>query len=232
MGWVAAAGVGAAALGAWGSKSAADTQASAADKASQAQLQMFNQTQGNLQPYMKSGTMALDQINQGLQPGGQFTHQFGLQDFQASPAYNFNLQQGQMAIDKAANAKGGGNLYAPQTLQDISKFSQGLASNEFQNAFSNYQTNVGNVWNRLYNTAGSGQNAAANLGGFGTTTGGQIGQNITGAGNAQAAGTMGAVNAVTGSMGNVYNAYLMNQILGQNQQSMSGIDPNAGNLLY
>lgn len=220
-------------IGGIASNRAAQTQANAANNATQTQLQELQGISNNLQPWMQQGQTSLNQLGQGLQPGGQFNHMFGMQDFQQSPAYQFNLQQGQQAIDKAANAKGGGNLYAPQTLQDISRFSQGLASNEFQNAFSNYQTGVGNIWNRLYNTSQSGQNAAANLGGFGTTTAGQIGSNMIGAGNAQAAGQMGVGNALAGGVNNLTNLAMMNQLLGQQQQSSlggfgggGGIDPN------
>lgn len=148
---------------------------------------------------------------------GLLTRPFGLDQFQASPAYQFNLQEGQKAIDKAAAARG--NFYAPATLQDTARFSQGLASNEFQNAFSNYQTNMGNIWNRLYSLSSGGQNAAARLGGFGTTVGSELGSNIIGAGNAQAAGQMGVFNAVGGAFNQAGNNALIQQILSQQQQS-------------
>ncbi len=145
---------------------------------------------------------------------------FSLSDFQQSPAYQFNLQQGQQAIDKAANARG--NLYAPQTLQDLSKYSQGVASNEFQNAYSNYNQNQQNLWNRLSSLSGQGQNAAAGIGALGAQTAGQIGQNTIGAGNAQAAGQIGQANAINSGLGNLYNAYLMNQILQRNNTGIAG----------
>ena len=140
---------------------------------------------------------------------GSLLRPFSLADFQASPAYNFNLEQGQNAINKGASARG--NYYAPQTLQDLGKYSQGMASNEFQNAYSNYNTNMNNVWNRLYGLSGSGQNAAAQLGGFGANAANQVGQNTMGAANAQAAGTMGVNNALQGGIQNAYWQYLNNQ---------------------
>lgn len=164
---------------------------------------------------------------QGGQSGpayGSLNKPFSLQDFQASPAYNFNLDQGTQAINKAAAARG--NFYAPSTLQDISKFSQGLASNEYQNAFSNYNTSLNNIYSRLSNLSGSGQNAAVQQGGFAAQAANQMGANTIGAGNAAAAGTVGSANAVNSGIGNAYNAYLMNQILGQNQKGTYGADPN------
>lgn len=148
---------------------------------------------------------------------GKLLKPFGMEDFQASPAYKFNLEQGQMAIDKAAAARG--KFYAPATLQDVSKFSQGLASNEFQNSYNNYNNNMKNIWDRLYSLSGQGQNAAANLGGFGTTVAGQIGQNQIGAGNAAAAGQVGQGNAVSQGLGSIYNGFLTQQILSSNQGS-------------
>ena len=217
----AIAAIGGALVGGIAANQAANTQAGAASDATKAQLAMFGQTQANLSPYMQAGQGALSQINAGLQPGGMFEHQFNLQDFQASPAYQFNLQQGQMAIDKAANARGG--LYAPQTLQDLSKFSQGLASNEFQNAFSNYNTGINNIYNRLSGMAGAGQNAAVNLGAFSGQVGGQIGSNIIGAGNAQAAGQVGVANALQGGMSNLTNTALIQQMLQQQQGGNSNV---------
>ncbi len=160
-------------------------------------------------------------------PGfGQFTKPFTLADFQESPAYQFNLSQGEKAINKAAAARG--NYYAPATLQSISKYSQGMASNEFQNAFSNYNTNLNNIWGRLSTMSGAGQNAAGNIGTNATQVAGQVGNNITGAANASAAGQVGSANAINSSMGNAYNAYLMQQILGQNQQStVPNASPNS-----
>lgn len=162
---------------------------------------------------------------------------FTLADFQESPAYQFNLAEGRKALEKSAAARG--TYYAPATLQDIGKFSQGLASNEFNNAYgmfnqdySNaynaYNTNMRNVWDRLYALSGSGQNAAAQTGAFGTTVGGQIGENIIGAGNARAAGQIGQANAWTNAGTNAYNAYLMNQMLAQNQRGTSGNQPGTG----
>lgn len=150
------------------------------------------------------------------QATGSLTKPFSLADFQASPAYNFNLEQGMNAINKGAAARG--NLYAPQTLQDLGKFAQGTASNEFQNAFSNYNTNQNNIFSRLQTLSGQGANAATNLGGFGAQTAGQIGGNIIGAGNANAAGIVGGANAINSGVGSYYNNQLMQQVLAQQQQ--------------
>lgn len=161
---------------------------------------------------------------QGQEQGGEFgslLKPFGMEDFQESPAYQFNLQQGMEAINKSAAAKG--KYYAPATLQDIGKYSQGLASNEFQNAFNNYNTGQNNIYGRLSGVSQQGQNAAAQTGAFGQNAANQIGENTMGAGNAQAAGMVGAANAIGGGVGDAYNAYLMSQVLGQRQNPTYGV---------
>jgi len=142
-------------------------------------------------------------------PGfGDLTKPFTLADFQQSPGYQFNLQQGQMAIDKASNARG--NLYAPQTLQDISKYSQGLASNEFNNAYNQYTGQQQQQFNMLNSLSSGGQNAAAGIGGFGSNAVSAAGQYQTSGAAAQAGGYMGMANAASGAgLGLAgYNQYL------------------------
>lgn len=227
MSWVAVAIGGSAILGYVGSQQASKRQADSAGQASQVEQNMFNTTQGNLNPWITQGQQSLGQIGQQFgsvdSPGNK---PFTLADFQASPAYNFNLEQGMNAINKGASARG--NLYAPQTLQDLGKFAQGTASNEFQNAFSNYNTNQNNIFSRLQTLSGQGANAAANLGGFGAQTAGQIGGNIIGAGNATAAGIVGGANAINSGVGSYYNNQLMQQILAQQQQPTYGVNAGGG----
>lgn len=154
---------------------------------------------------------------------GSLTRPFSLADFQESPAYQFNLEQGEAAINKGASARG--NYYAPQTLQDLGKFTQGTASNEFQNAFNNYNTNMNNIWNRLYGLSSSGQAAANQTGTFGGQAAEQIGGDIRAGGDARASGIVGAANNILGAGGDAYNAYLQNQVLGQNQRPNYGRTP-------
>lgn len=70
MPWGVAAAVAGAAISANASSSAAGQQAGAANNATQAQLQMFNQVQHNLQPYQQSGVGALNSLDYLLGIGG------------------------------------------------------------------------------------------------------------------------------------------------------------------
>jgi hypothetical protein len=217
---------GSALVGGYAADQGSKRQADSANKATEAQQQMFAQTSENLAPWMQQGRVSLDQLGSMTGPGGQLLKPFSLQDFQQSPAYQFNLQQGQQAIDKASAKRG--MYYAPSTLQDVSRFSQGLASNEFNTAYGQYNQNMKNIWDRLYAMSGSGQNAAAQQGAFGTTVGGQIGENMIGAGNAQAAGQIGVANALAGGANSFANYSLMDQYLKNNQRSSVGPVPSGG----
>lgn len=224
MTWVAVAIGGAAVIGGATSYLGSQKQSGAANKASQQQLQMFQQTQANLSPYMQTGQQANQELAHGLglngagqyNPNSPLLQPFGLDQFQQSPDYQFNLQQGQQAIDKAASARG--NYYAPQTLQDTAKFSQGLASQEFNNAYQMYNQNQGNIFSRLFQTSGSGQNAAAGLGGLSQSAATGSGLFGTSAGAAQAGGIQGAGM----SLSQLAYLPLLQQQLGQQQQSTYG----------
>ncbi len=203
MAWIIGGAVlGSALLGANAAGNAADTQSQAAQQAAQIAQSQYGQTRADLAPWRQAGTMALSDLSRLGGYGGQPVDMNALT---SNPAYQFNLQQGQQAINKGAAARG--NFYAPQTLQDIGKFSQGLASQEF-----------GNIWNRDFQVAGMGENAAAQTGNFGMQGANIAGNALTGGANAQAAGTVGVANALTGGMSNAYNAYLMNQLLSRSHQ--------------
>src|SRR5713101_53252 len=65
-GWAAAAaGVVGAGVSAYGSMTAADTQANAARNATNAEVGMFTQTQNNLLPFLQGGTTALQALESG-----------------------------------------------------------------------------------------------------------------------------------------------------------------------
>jgi len=222
MSWVAVAVGGASLLGGIfggrSAKKAAQAQAQAAQQAAQLQYKQYQQTRNDLAPWMQQGQVSLGQLGQLTAPGGELLQPFGLEQFQESPAYQFNLEQGLDAINKATRARG--TNYAPATLQDLGKFSQGLASNEFLNAYNMYNQDQSNVYNRLFGLSQSGQNAAAQVGQYGAGAAAGAGEALMGAGNARAAGIVGQSNAILGGIGDAYNAYLMQQILRGSQQPL------------
>jgi len=224
MSWVAVAIGGSALLGAGASLSAGNMQSKAAKRASDMQMQMYGQTRTDLAPWREAGQASLAQLR-GLTtgPNAPLLRPFTMQDFQESPAYQFNLGEGLKAINKGAAARQ--RYYAPATLQDIAKYSQGLASNEFQNSYNMFRDNQGDVFERLFGMSGMGQNAAAMTGSAGVASARGAGDAVMGGANARAAGMVGAANAVTGAAGDIYNNYLMNRIL--TRGTYDGVKSNA-----
>ncbi|TAM08294.1 MAG: DNA transfer protein p32 [Paraburkholderia sp.] len=217
-------------VGAGASESAANTQADAANNATQAQLAMFNQTQQNLQPYMDAGNTALSTLTgqlgalnnpMAIQPSINNTNWQSLM----SPAYQFQLQQGQQALQNSQAASDG--VLSGAALKGLVNYNQQAAGTAFQNAFNDYQTQYGNqfnqyqtqnqnIYNRLSNLANLGENAGANVGQAATQTGANVANTMQAAGNAQAAGIMGMGNAVTGAVNNGMGYYMLNNLSGGN----------------
>lgn len=119
---------------------------------------------------------------------------------QLSPAYQFQMQQGQQGVLNA-DSSGQGAL-SGAALKDLTGYNQGMANTSFNNAFNQYQTQQGNIYSRLSNIANMGQNAASNTGQQGTALAGQAAQSATNIGSAQAAGSIGQGNAWSSGINN------------------------------
>jgi hypothetical protein len=221
-------------LGANASKEAAQIQADAATKAAQMQMDMFNTVNAQGAPYRGAGYNALNQIG-GMLPGqytqydasgkpigqatgtGYLTQQYGPEQFQKDidPGYAFRLQQGQMANQRASNLAGG--LIGGNALQGMQDYTQGMASQEFGNAFNRFQTQRGNIYNTLAGIAGIGQTAQGQTNQMAQNTATAQGQLGVGAAAAQAAGRVGQAAGYGGALTGLGNSYLLSQLLNQNQ---------------
>lgn len=221
-----------------GAKSAANTQAGAADRAGQLADQQYQQTRTDQlaqlaqqrtdgAPYREAGYGALSQLVGGTVPGGDLTRQFTMADYTADPGYAFRQQQGEQGINRAATASG--SRYSGATLKALSRFNSGLASQEYGAAEQRFSTNQGNTFNRLSSLAGTGQTAVSQAGQAGQNAYGTIassGQNsanaqgnaVQNAGAARASGYVGNANAITGTIGGLINNYGQQQYL----SSMAG----------
>lgn len=128
---------------------------------------------------------------------------------QLSPAYNFQLTQGQQGVLNG-DASGAGAL-SGSAQKDLISYNQNMANTSFNNAFNQYQTQQGNIYSRLAGVAQLGQTSAANTGQQGTALAGQAAQSATNVGTALAGGTVGAANAYSGAISNAsYLPYLYN----------------------
>jgi hypothetical protein len=209
-------------------QSAAQTQADAARAAAEQQRQMFDIIQKQQQPYRQTGYSGLNVIGSmlpgqqpqyddqgnltGTQAGtGYLTQQFGPEQLKSSlaPNYQFMLQQGLGATSQAMNPSGGGS----NIERARQKFAEDYASNAYQNAFQNFQTQQTNIYNRLASVAGLGQASLGQTTPAATQTAGNIGQAMIGAGSAQAAGQVGAANAIAGGLQNLGNTGFLYNLL-------------------
>lgn len=184
---------------------------------------------GQYQTYDAQGNPVVDKDgNPVMQTGTDYlTHQFNAQDLNANlaPNYQWQLGQGQQAINAQNNATGGlvgGN--AQKALQD---YTQNFAGNAYQNAFSNYNTQRGNIYNTLASIAGIGQSAQNATNTAASNYGTNVGNLATGAAAAQGAGAVGSANAWSGALGNAGNIYSLSNILGSGNQTFGSGTSNA-----
>lgn len=194
---VAAGAIGGALIGSSASKSAASTQAEASYYAADLQQKQYEQTREDMAPWRETGEVALAELADlyGLptegRPAGEGTReerQTAAQDrFFTSPGYEFRLDEGIRAVERSASARG--RLGSGATERELTRYGQGLASQEF-----------GNYANRLSSLAGQGQTATAQTGAFGAQAAQTQGQYVADAGTARASGYTGSAEAITGGI--------------------------------
>lgn len=163
-----------------GAKDAAKAQTKAADTATAEQRRQYDITHADQMPWLQTGTWALDQQKKALT--GDWS------GFMQSPDYQYALDQGFKGLDRSAAARG--RLYSGGYGEDLTKFGQGLATQ-----------NYGNYMNRLAGLSNTGQTTANSLGVLGANYANNAAQNTIGAGNARASGYINQAN----SYGNALN---------------------------
>jgi hypothetical protein len=185
----AVASIGGAVIASKGAKSAAKAQTQAADQATAEQRRQYDLTRADQMPWLDTGKWALGQQKNALT--GDWS------GFYNSPDYAYALEQGMKGLDRSAASRG--RLYSGGYGEDLTKFGQGLATQ-----------NYGNYMNRLAGLSGSGQTSANALGAFGQSSANQISQNLTNKGDARASGyanQYGAYGSALGGIGNTMNDY-------------------------
>ncbi|NJM09341.1 MAG: tail fiber domain-containing protein [Bdellovibrionaceae bacterium] len=155
------------------------SQREAAAQANALQLQMYNQTRADQEPWRQAGMGALTQMQD---PG--FQRDFSMSDYQQDPGFQFRMSEGMKAIQGSAAAKG--SLNSGATLKGLMRYGQGVASEEYQNAYNRFNTNQTNRFNRLSTLAGTGQTATNQVQAANQNYGGTMNENLLGMGNAEA----------------------------------------------
>ena len=199
--WIPAiATIGSAIIGSNASSSAAQQAQQGSANASAAQLGMFNTVQGQTSPYSAQGTTAINQLGAMTAPGGSMVTPFTNTDLNANlaPNYQFQLNQGLGQTNNAANLQTG--LVSGNAMMAGNKFAQDYAGGAYQNAFNNFNTSQGNIYNRLSGIANQGIQANQTLAGSATGAANGISSAATNAGNAAAAGTMGSANSISNGL--------------------------------
>lgn len=193
-------------VGAASSLYASSQQSKAAQAGLNLQQQQYQQARTDLSPYRTLGQNALGSLNQlygyGGQPSGGAagggaggvnalgaaaggTGAAGAPNYSGffnSPDYNFALQQGGLAVDRSAAARG--LLTSGGTLKDLTSFGQGLASQQY-----------GNYVARLQSMVQTGANAAGGSASAATAFGNAGAQSLNTLGAAQASGAVGIANS-------------------------------------
>lgn len=172
---------------AFGSWMGADAQRDAANRAMGLQREIYGQQRADQSPYLQAGQSSLADLLRQMQAGAFDVDGSTLQN---DPGYQFRLAEGQRALERSAAARGG--LNSGGTLRSLARYSQGVASDELQNAWQRRQGAFG----RLASIAGMGQNAANSLGQFGSNYANSMSSLYGAQGNAEAARWTGLGNAL------------------------------------
>jgi len=198
IGWMAAATIGSALIGAGASKSAANVQASAADRAAQLEREQFERQVELQAPFREAGVRALPE----LEAASRYKT-FGMDQFTADPGYGFRLAEGQKALDRQAAARGG--LISGGALRAAQRYGQEMGSQEYTNAFNRYQIERQARLNPLQSLAGVGQTSVAQLGQAGRAMTSGVSEAMGAGAQARASGYVGGANALSQGLGNYMN---------------------------
>jgi len=149
------------------------------------------ETQARL-PYSSLGTAAAQTLEDRI-TDNHLLKPFSAADFEASPGYNFRLNEGLRAQRSKENAVGG--LYSTAALRAAQRYGQNLASDEYSRAHARYTGDKINNYNILRGAIGAGSGTLPNQQGY-----------YSGIADAGAAGIVGSTSDIYGGIADAYNA--------------------------
>ena len=141
----------------------------------------------------------------------------------SNPAYQFQLKQGQQALDRSSAARGMG--YSGAQMKAAQEYGQGLASQQYDKEYNRASGEFGDYYNRLAGLSQGGQQAAGSM----AQAGGQYANNASNTfgnlsnaqtsilgqqANARASGYAANANALSGGLNSLTNLYALNKIYG------------------
>ena len=196
MSWVAVS-VGAGVVGGIIQGSAAedaeDAQYAASRDARQLSKEQFDTVREDQRPFREAGYSALNRLQELLGIGGDraargygsLAKPFTGANLAKEPGYQFEMAEGEKAINRSAGARG--LRLSGATLKALQRYGQDVASTKYNQAFDRNQVTGNTLFNRLSGISGTGQTATDRVGQAGQIYAGQAGDAIIGAGNAAAA---------------------------------------------
>lgn len=162
---------------------------------------------------LRTWQQSQEQMRQLNPEYGALTREF---EFEKDPGYDWRMQQGQDAVEASAAARGG--ALGGRALKELTRYGQGFASNEYQNAYNRFNTDQTNRFNRLATLAGVGQTSSNVLANASANTGNALGSNALQAGNAQAAGIVGSTNAIASGANTLGNWWMQQNAMNSVRQ--------------
>lgn len=135
---------------------------------------------------------------------GFLTERFDNSKFEQDPGYQFRLEEGQKAVERAMAAQG--KTLDPRALKAMTEYTQGYASNEYGNAYNRFNNDQTNLYNRLAGISGLGQTASAQMQQAGQNYANQASEAGFNLANAQMANQKSGGGSLFGDLANIGSA--------------------------
>lgn len=185
----------------------------AAQQSNQVAQQVYQTNEGNLNPYIQTGTNAQGTLSSLLSGGA--AGQSAFDQFKNSSNYNFLLNQGEQGI-----AYGNAPQYnSSATEKSLNNYAQGMAGNALQS----YE-------GMLQGLGQTGAQSASTLGSLGNQYSNQFASNTFGGANAQEQGILGGAAATQNALGNVTQSTSFANPFGGQTQNPSVLANLAGGI--
>lgn len=135
---------------------------------------------------------------------GSLLKSFTQEDYVEDPGYQFRLAEGNKALERSLNAAG--KTYSPEQVKALQSYGQGLASEEYGNAYNRFNNDNSTIYNRLLGITGLGQTANSALQQGSQNYANQAGELYTGMGNAVTAANVANAQNKGSMFGNLMKA--------------------------
>lgn len=174
-------------------REAGEAQAAASREASALQAAQYQQAQERQRPYAELGDQAAGQLQQRLS-NNSLLGRFSPEDLANEPGYQFELSEGNKAIDRAAGARGG--RYSGATLKDLQRFGQNVAQQNYGQAYQRDALDKQRQFNMLSDTARTGQGATGQASTYGVQGANALAGGVLDASRYRGAGNINANNSL------------------------------------